>query len=347
MSESKTFKCPSCGAYLEYDPSKGAMTCPFCGNTIGVEDARPAPETAEAQPGSGSGSVRGYHCSNCGAEVVVGDTTAATRCYYCHSPVVILDRLRDDFQPELVIPFDVNAAKAEETFESYLNKKRFVDRRFFTKEQRESISGVYYPYWLGTVEAQAETNGTAKRVKSYVAGKYQITETDTYAIHRQGSIRVNGMYRKALQSVSRLLSDGIFPYHFKDAVPFKPDYLSGFMAEMRDVPDTDAASDMIREVEGGANQIMNHDLNYTSVSTHTSLSDVSSRLRYALLPAWVLTYKGSARGGDAKPYYFMMNGQTGTTCGKLPVNRKKLFLTCLIAGAAVAALGMLGGVLLW
>lgn len=41
--------------------------------------------------------------------------------------------------------------------------------------------------------------------------------------------------------------------------------------------------------------------------------------RYALVPVWLMTFKN---GG--KDYFYAMNGQTGTTCGKLPLSRSKL-----------------------
>ena len=39
-----------------------------------------------------------------------------------------------------------------------------------------------------------------------------------------------------------------------------------------------------------------------------------------MLPVWTLTYKGE----DGKIYYFSINGQTGKTCGVLPVDKSKL-----------------------
>ena len=38
--------------------------------------------------------MRSYHCPTCGAELVTDETTAASTCAYCGSPVVLSDHLR-------------------------------------------------------------------------------------------------------------------------------------------------------------------------------------------------------------------------------------------------------------
>ena len=63
-----------------------------------------------------------------------------------------------------------------------------------------------------------------------------------------------------------------------------------------------------------------------------------------LLPTWVLTHKGDRPGTT---YFYMMNGQKGTVCGRLPVNKAKLALWSAGCGLAVFALLCLGGALLW
>ena len=53
-------------------------------------------------------------------------------------------------------------------------------------------------------------------------------------------------------------------------------------------------------------------------------ADISdAKWRYALLPVWTFTYQDKK---DDKMYYFALNGQTGKTCGRLPVDRGKLAL---------------------
>ena len=51
----------------------------------------------------------------------------------------------------------------------------------------------------------------------------------------------------------------------------------------------------------------------------------NERFQYALMPIWTLTYKAR----DGKIYYFSINGQTGKTCGELPVDQNKLIMLFL------------------
>ena len=344
MSGSTTYKCPSCGGYLEFDPAQQRFVCPYCGQSYDVEERQaPAQERSmeQAQPAA---SVRGYHCQMCGAEIVVGETTAATRCYYCHNPVVLTDRLSDDFRPDGVVPFGIKKQEAEEQFKRLVARKTFIDRDFFSTAQLEDFSGVYYPYWYGDVEGEATFDGEGKRSSTAVGPRETVTTTRIYKVNREGRLQFRNMVRKGLSAVDRQLSDGIHPYRLEELKDFSGAYLSGFMAERRDVDMASAQAEMEQEANGYAPALMRQGGSYDSLTGRAAFKVDKARMRSILLPAWVLTYRG---GKDHKPYYYMMNGQTGAICGKLPINWKKLLLTAAIAGGGVFLLLCLGGALIW
>ena len=89
-----TYKCPSCGGYLNFDPDGGQWKCPFCHSTFQEdqlltgegERTGERPDTASEK----DGAQVTYHCPSCGSQIVTDETTVATHCYYCHSPVVLL-----------------------------------------------------------------------------------------------------------------------------------------------------------------------------------------------------------------------------------------------------------------
>ena len=309
MSQVWTFKCPACGNSLEYVPGQKTMQCPFCGRTSTEEEMNQAQGSDTSEPRE---TYREYHCQNCGAQIVTGDTTAATRCYFCHSPVVLMDRLSDEFRPDGVIPFELDKEHALSTFKQFLSKKRFLDRNFLSDDQ--------------------------------LRGNYNITTTRYYHVSRKGHLRFSNLQRKALHEVDRKLSDGIHPYQLQNMKPFSMSYLSGFLAEKRDIEEQDVQSDMEQEVRQHVPVIMERNDKYSSLKGKTDFAVTSRRMRYVLLPAWVLTYQGRTK---EQPYYFMMNGQTGTICGRLPLDRKKLLLTSLLLGAAVLGILCLGGAFIW
>ncbi len=342
MSQAKTIKCPSCGAYLEYDPTSSKLTCPFCGNESDVprEEEKPTQKAAE----SPAVNMVEYHCQNCGAEIVTSATTAATRCYYCHSPVVLKDRLSNEFHPDGVIPFAIDADQAKAQFNEFIAKKKFVDRRFFTPDQLTHFSGVYYPYWYGEITGVGHFDGTGTQVNVRHTPRETITTTRYYNVVREGRMIFTALIRKALSSNDRKLSDGIFPYNNDKMVPYADGYLSGFLAEKRDVAEADAAKDMEQEVSRLAEDQLTANSGFTTIRGRTTFRAEKAKMRYVLLPTWVLTYKGDKRG---KPYFFMMNGQKGTVCGRLPVNKARLALWAGGVFAAVTGLLCLGGALIW
>jgi hypothetical protein len=142
--------------------------------------------------------------------------------------------------------------------------------------------------------------------------------------------------RPALSSIDRKLSDGIHPFPLEEVKPFSSAYLSGFLAERRNVNAADITQDVQEELEGYVQPLLSTTVHYHSHSGSVSAKVTRQKTRYVLLPTWVLTY--TRRGGpDKKPYYYVMNGRTGTVCGKLPINKGKLFAVSLLIAALVFA----------
>lgn len=346
MSRMVSFKCPSCGGYLEFDPDGQHFECQYCGHQMNeAELERLSREKEEERAGAAAeGSLRAYHCQMCGAEIVTGDTTAATRCYYCHQPVVLADRLDAEFRPDGVIPFRLDKKGAEEAFRKFVARKKFIDKEFFSTAQLEDFSGVYYPYWYGDLEGEASFDGEGTRVSVVSGPKQTITTTRYFRVEREGSLRYTRLIRKGLSAADRTLSEGIHPYNLDEMKPFASGYLSGFLAERRDVEEASAQAEMAQDAQEYAERLMKAGHSYDSLRGTTSFRLKKANLRSLLLPAWVLTYRGK---GGKESYYYMMNGQTGEVCGKLPINKTKLGVWALGIYAAVLGLLCVGGALLW
>ena len=125
---------------------------------------------------------------------------------------------------------------------------------------------------------------------------------------------------------------------------FQTAYLAGYLADKYDVTAEDCkvrANDRIRTATEDA--FASTTAGYATVfpeNTNIHLKD--SRVRYALLPVWMLT----TRYQD-KLYTFAMNGQTGKMVGNLPIDWK-LFWTYLLtiglgSGALISAIACLLG----
>lgn len=344
-------KCPNCGGYVEFDPASQRYKCPYCGQILlerelkeaGVQTEMPEDETPAQEESAGRDEYKSYHCRNCGAQIVTGATTAASRCYYCHNPVVLNDRLDGEFRPDGVIPFKLDKRGAEEAFKKFIASKKYVDHEFYSDAQLKEFTGVYYPYWYGDIQGKATFDGEGTRVSVQHFPQYIVTTTRHFRVMREGRLTFRNMFRKALKAADRTLSEGIHPYS-ANVQEFKPGYLSGFMAEMRDIPEEEVRAEMEAEASGIAPSLIKKDHPYNSLTGNASFQVEKQDMRYVLLPAWVLTWKNNKTD---EMYYYMMNGETGQVCGKLPVDKKKLLLTALGAGIAVFAALCAGGALLW
>lgn len=353
MSETITFKCPNCGGGLKFDPEKQKYDCEYCLSeftqteleSLSPKTARdqtireePIPEeliketpASAAKQASGpsaaadSASAVLYTCPSCGAQIVTDETTAATFCYYCHNPVILSGRLKGEYHPDYVIPFAIDREKAENVFTNWMKKKRYVPKAFYTQEQIQKISGVYFPYLMYSCEVDGGLEAKGTRVRVWVSGNMQYTETQTYDVSRKGIMDVNHVVRGALKKANRELVEGILPYDMKKLEPFSMGYLSGFVAERRDMEKVDFSEEVKNEVRQFARDSLRNSVNgYDSVTVGQSQANLlNERWDYALLPVWTLTYHDQAKD---TMYYFTINGQNGRVCGKLPVDKKKLFL---------------------
>ena len=180
-----TYKCPSCGAYLAFDPETQKWKCPFCGSAFQEDELHANDETSATvqQPG---GAQVVYSCQSCGSEIVTDETTVATRCYYCHSPVVMQGKMADDYQPDKVLPFAISREKAISTFMDWVKKKKYVPRNFFKEAQVESMDGVYYPHFVTDCQMDCALDGEATDKHVRDEGQYVVTDTRHYDVHTEG-----------------------------------------------------------------------------------------------------------------------------------------------------------------
>ena len=307
---------------------------------------------AESAPGA-SGSREGeaeqeeavaYTCPSCGAQIVTDGTTAATFCYYCHNPVVLSGRLSGAYLPDKVIPFAIDKKQATQKFLDYVHSKKFIPRAFFRKQQIEKLSGVYFPYWVYacTMDGTMDAQGTNIRV--WRSGETEYTETKYYQVEREGTVELSDLTKNALKEANQKLAEGVLPYDLAKMEEFHMGYLSGFLAQRRDVEREELAPEVSQEVKEYGRQLLRDTISgYSGVTVNScNLKTAEESWSYVLLPVWTLTYK--ARNG--KFYYYSMNGQTGKVYGELPVDYKKVGIVGGIVALLVWILFLIGGLLI-
>ncbi len=326
------FKCPNCGGDLRFNPEMQNFKCEYClsefsrdhmekdvaqqtGEAISTDELQ-APEELES-------SAVFYSCPSCGAEIVTDETTAATFCYYCHNPVVLSGRMEGKYHPDGVLPFTIDRKKAMEIFDQWIGKKKYIPKAFYSPEQVEKLTGVYFPYWLYGCEIEGKLEAEGKKYKTWTEGNVRLTRTEEYEICREGTMEVDHVARNALSKVNRKLVEGVMPFDMEKMQPFQMEYLSGFLAEKRDMEQDRFVAALEEEIRQFAESSIREGFSrYDSVQIRSKEMRIGNpKWKYALMPVWTLTYRDNRTG---KVYYFACNGQTGKICGELPVDSRRL-----------------------
>lgn len=338
-----TYKCPNCDGGLIFDAESQKFHCEYCLSYFTeeelinatqakteekAEESVQSAESVESDLPDDGDDVQGYvyTCPSCGAEVIVSSTTAASHCCFCHNPVLISGRLEGEFKPDCIIPFAIDQDEAIERFLQWTKKQVFTPKNFFSKKQIDKVTGVYFPYWVGNCETQAQINAEAVNVRTWRNSKAKYTETTKYRVVRAGNIEFRDISKHALSKANRALAENVQPFNFSEVKPFNMAYLSGFEAEKRDIEAEEIEGQVKEDVAKYSAALLRDTISgYGSVTLTGNSADSEIDWKYALVPVWFMTVKNGE-----KDYFYAMNGQTGNTCGKLPLSPFKLAL--LFAG---------------
>lgn len=358
-----TYKCPNCDAELTFRPKTADFGCDYCNAAFseaqlleiaqkqGIDpaqtvDPEQAPATAATSPGADDFARRAmvYNCPSCGAEVVTDDTTAASFCFYCHNPVILGGRLSGAFAPDCLIPFSIGKEDVKGRLLAWCGKKRFIREDFCSDMQLHKLSGVYFPFWLVDAKADVRMSAEGRSLRVWRVGDMEYTETSTYALEREGTADFEEITLRGLNRDDVRLLEGLYPYDLSGLKPFSMGFLSGFLAEKRNVEKAAAQPQAHKIMEESAATLLRDTTGGYGVVTTRSFSSSPSaeNWRYALLPAWMLTYRY-----NGELYYFAMNGQTGQIAGRVPASPKKLWTLFggVAAGVSLIAL-LIGGLFL-
>lgn len=350
--EAVQIKCPNCGGSVAFDPKTQKHVCEYCMSDFTEEEIaqiqQEEPQDNYAFPDREqqeefNNSTNLYICDNCGAEIIADENTAATFCFYCHSPVALKGRLTGSCRPELVIPFSYTREQTLQIYKDWCRKKWFLPNDFTSAQQLEKITGLYVPYWLADCTVNAQMDGEAQIVTSHVRGDYRITHTKIFSVQRGATLEYRGVPADAAKKLEDPLMDSLEPFDYREFKPFSMSYLSGFYADKYDVDKAEVLPRIRTRLEGGAQSVLLQDVKgYTSVTPRNKRTQIiRTTWHYTMLPVWFMTYK--YRG---KNYFFAMNGQTGKVQGILPVSVAKL--TALAVGLLVVLggiAGLIGGAL--
>lgn len=351
------YRCPNCGAPLEFSSESQKWDCKFCLSSFTAEDLQkmeteqaketePCETTASSteQPAQeGQPQGKAYSCPSCGAEMITEEGTVASFCAFCGSPAIFPKQLAGEFAPEKIIPFRYTKEEAIAALQQLCKKKLLLPKDFSDQHHIEKITGIYVPFWLFDCNMDVQMSATAQRVHSWSDSRYRYTKTDFYRLEREGSLEVKGVPTDGLQRMNDDMMDALEPFDYSSMTDFQLSYLSGYFAERYDVTKEASWPRAEARIQSAARSLTEQTLHgYLSRQvTHYATSVSNKDTRYAMLPVWLLStqYKG-------KTYLLAMNGQTGKMVGNLPMSQGQMAKWFGICAGAAFVLAMIGGLFL-
>lgn len=320
------YNCLKCNGELIFSPKLQKWQCKSCRLTFTEEELTEDETKYKNTEAEEHTELSVYKCDTCGAEIVAPENEIVARCVYCRSTVILKSKLVGKYKPDYIIPFKNTIDTVKPTFKKICNKKLYAPKQFKLIDNY-NITGIYVPYWLFDLDYDGSVIFKATRTSSHRSGDFIITTTHIYDVTRQGNATFENIPHDGSFRMDDALMNNLEPYNYKEMVPFKVGFLTGFQAEKYDVKkETGSERANYRAINTIDEKFRSTVKGYSSVTVkENKLTKKERKNSYALLPVWVFSirYKN-------KDYEYMMNGQTGKFIGNYPISKLKVTFTCIM-----------------
>jgi hypothetical protein len=365
MSEftaSQKFTCPACGGEAQWNPTKNALVCPFCGTVspaklpsaggpIQENDLAAALRNLGDEQRGWDAEKKSVKCQSCQAITVFDPAKVSQRCEFCGSTALVpYEQTRAPIRPESLLEFRVPETQVREQIRQWYGSRFWAPNALKSRALTDTVKGVYLPYW--TFDALVRAQWTAEAgYHYYVTETYTDSDGDTQTREVQktrwefasGSLEhfFDDDLVPASVGVQADLLRGIEPFPTtSDLKPYDPAFLSGWPVEQYQIDLVTAAQ---RSRDAMASQTQNMCASEVPGDTYRNLevdTDFSEQtFKHILVPIWLLSYTYGSTS-----YQVVVNGYTGTIAGKYPLSWVKIFFAVVAALILVAiAIAMFGG----
>ena len=312
-------RCPGCNATLKFLPELGKMSCSFCGNTYSPNEINKNDTSSNSSEMSDSVKMRKRNfetikvqmalCTSCGADLAMTDVEVSSFCPYCGQATIIKDRIDDYMKPDCIIPFKITQDEAYKIIKDSMENIYFIPNEF-KNVTIEMLRGIYIPFWLYDIYCEDEQKWKLPNHEASYANPIMI---------RAANANFKNLTVDGLKQLNDESSQRLEPYDLSELVPFNVSYLSGFYADRFN----EAGADTKLIAKGRVISMLYESVKEAMPSGSALLSRHPKVLiegeKYALLPAWFLTFRY-----DDKTYTALVNGQTGKLVSAYPYSKKKI-----------------------
>ncbi len=328
--------CPTCGGALRFDIATQKMACDYCGGRFETQTLSDNSLRDDAHASCFDSFV--YICPSCGAELITTDKNDAVGfCQYCGGASMIFNKMRQEWKPDHIIPFQITKEQCKEAYRKEVGRHLFVSRKYRNPNLIEGFRGVYMPYWSYRALMQGQFRLHATSPRQLVSlNTYEIIH---YDIVGDSNLAMEGYSRDASMSFDDDLSESLAPYEYQKQKPFAPGYLSGFYAETGNVNPHEYDSAVTLEMKEDAASVLLEDKtikDYLKKYSLTAQPDVSrtkvniENVKRTLNPVWFMSYRNGK-----EITYAAVNGQTGKVAADLPLSPLRILLFALGISAVI------------
>lgn len=358
----KRYRCPGCGASLEYNPVGGVLKCPYCGRSEVIPDSGAAVvelsyeqylQPSAAQMSSLSTNALEATCQGCGAKTVFQPPEVAGKCPFCGVPINVQPITSDPLvTPAGVLPFQMSQQKAQESIKKWLASLWFAPNALKQQAQPTAMQGVYLPFW--TYDTQTTSFYTGERGEHYyetetytetdsngksVTKTREVQKTRWYPCSGQVARWFDDVLVAGTKALNRNQLESLDPWDLPAIKPYAPEFLAGFKAQRYQVDLQEGFELAKSKMEGTIRSDVNSDIGGDEqriASIQTSYSGVS--FKHILLPVWMSAYRY-----QNKPWQVMVNARTGEVQGERPYSVWKILFAILLVVAVIAMFVMFAG----
>ncbi len=349
VSALRKHPCPECGGDAEWNASKKALACPFCGtillwtdgeNPLGATIIEHDLESVlSAIPNQARGFLaekKSVKCESCQAISIFDPTRAAQRCDFCGSPSIVpVDELKDAITPESLLPAAIPQPQVRDQLRQWYASRWWAPNKLKRLALTDTLTGIYLPYW--TFDAHVDADWTAE--SGYY---YYVTETyrDSNGKTQSRQVR-HTRWENSAGSLSHFFDDDAVPgtvgVHtallrkvepfptLTDLKSYDPAYVRGWTVERYQIDLRQASETSRQQMDAVIHQLCARDV---PGDTHRSL-EVSSfyqgrTFKHILVPVWLATYTYGS-----KSFQVVVNGYTGKMAGDHPLSWIKITFAVL------------------
>ena len=331
MSDTKHYKCASCGAPINYVPGSDELVCEYCGSVFPISEVTDG--SVKSQEFQWSNDVaenltvspdKEYVCKSCGATLKSFDSSFVTICPYCGNNISET-KITDEKRPNLIIPFKIKKEEVKPLVNKYLKKKKLLPAVYAKLAAKGDLKGVYVPFWLFncsvdgnmTLEGQIEISRTSTNSDGKTETEH---ETEYYRLERETHFKFEKLPVDASTHFDNRAMDALEPFDYSEITDFTDAYFTGYLAEkFNSTPKDEKERTKSKIGEGILDYFRATERKYDTVKIQKDNTELSfDNVKYAMLPIYTLnfTYK------DKKQQIYM-NGQNGKIVGDLPVKKAK------------------------